>query len=103
MSDVVSVRQILRAPEEHSGWLYLPEPPWTLETQGVFADDDKDADPGDDPRPDVARVNDWQEVLDSDSIEDIVANAKGQIESPTLQQLFDAFVYYFENDAFIEF
>lgn len=103
MRNVVNVRQILQAPEEHSGWLYLPESQWTLDTQGIFAEYDKDADPADDPRPEVAKINGWQEVLDSDSIEDIVANAKDQLDSLTLEQLFDAFVYYFENDAFIEF
>jgi hypothetical protein len=103
VSNLVSVRQILQSPEEYSGWLYLPDPPWNLDTQGVFATDDKDADPTDDPRPDVAKNNDWQEVLDSASIEDIVANAKAQVGNPALPQLFDAFVYYFENDAFITF
>ena len=103
MSNLVRVRQVLQSPEEYSGWLYLPDPPWNLDTQGVFALDDKDADPADDPRPDVAKVNDWQEVLDSASIEDVVDNAKAQVVDPTPQQLFDAFVYYFENDAFIAF
>lgn len=103
MSELVSVRQILQSPEEYSGWLYLPDPPWNLDSRGVFAADDKDADPADDPRPDIAKANDWQEVLDSGSIEDIVTNAKAQIGNPSSQQLFDAFVYYFENDAFITF
>jgi hypothetical protein len=103
MSELVSVRQILQSPDEYSGWLYLPDPPWNLDTQGVFAEDDKDADPADDPRPNIAKINDWQEVLDSASIEDIVTNAKAQIGTATSQQLFDAFVYYFENDAFIAF
>jgi len=42
-------------------------------------------------------------VLDSTSIEDVVTNAKAQVGNPTQRQLFDAFVYYFENDAFIAF
>jgi len=49
VSNLVSVGQILQSPEEYSGWLYLPDPPWSLDTQGIFAVDDKDADPADDP------------------------------------------------------
>ncbi|MFJ4344791.1 hypothetical protein [Pseudomonas sp. NPDC089401] len=101
--DLVTLEQILQAPGHHAGWLYLPAQPWGLATQGVFALDDKDADPADDPTPQVARQNHWQEVLDSDTIEDIVANARAQIPNSTLQQLLEAFVYYVEQDAFIRF
>ncbi|WP_321575120.1 hypothetical protein [Burkholderia sp. BE17] len=103
MNRLVTIRQVLQNPGQHSGWLYLPETAWTLDTQGVFAEDDKDADPDADPRPEIARTNDWQEVLDVASIEDIVSNAVAQIENPTIEQLFEAFLYYFKNDAFITF
>ncbi|MBN3767638.1 hypothetical protein [Burkholderia sp. Ac-20365] len=103
MDHLFTIRQIFLNPQQHSGWLYLPDPPWDMNTQGVFADDDKDADPDADPRPEIAKTNDWQEVLDVASIEDIVSNAQAQIENPRIEQLFEAFVYYFENDAFIAF
>lgn len=103
MNRLVTIRQVLQNPEQHSGWLYLPETTWSLDTQGAFGEDDKDADPDADPRPEIARTNDWQEVLDVASIEDIVSNAAAQIDNPTIEQLFDAFLYYFENDAFITF
>jgi hypothetical protein len=100
---LVTIEQILLNPEQHSGWLYLPETTWDLDTQGVFAEDDKDADPDADPRPGIAKSEGWKEILDGASIEDVVANAKAQIVNPNIEQLFEAFLYYFENDAFITF
>lgn len=100
---LISIREVLQEPEMHSGWLYLPEQPWTLETQGVFVVDDKDVDPDEDLVPAIVQENNWQEVLDSDTIEDVVENAKAQVVSPTVSQLFEAFIYYVENDAFIDF
>jgi len=65
----------------------------------VFAPDTKDADEGD--IPEAATHNDWMVTLDSGTIEDIVANACDQVNEPTLDQLFEAFVFYYENDGFI--
>ena len=97
---VVSLRSILEEPASYSGWLYLPSPPWTLETQGVFAPYTKDAD--DSSIPEIARQNSWSITLDSDAIEGIVENTSDQIGNPTVDQLFEAFVFYFTNDAFID-
>ncbi|WP_455768441.1 DUF7716 domain-containing protein [Burkholderia cepacia] len=41
-------------------------------------------------------------TLDSDAIEGIVENTSDQIGNPTVDQLFEAFVFYFTNDAFID-
>ncbi|WP_258170584.1 DUF7716 domain-containing protein [Burkholderia cepacia] len=51
----------------------------------------------------IATQPGWQITLNSSTIEDIVINAHDQIDEPTLAQLFDAFVFYVENDAFILF
>lgn len=99
----VSIKKVLQEPQMHSGWLYLPEQPWTLETQGVFALDDKDVDLDENLVPAIAQESNWQEVLDSDTIEDVVENAKAQVLNPTISQVFEAFIYYVENDAFIDF
>jgi hypothetical protein len=41
-------------------------------------------------------------LLDKDLIQDVVTNLEGQLEySPSEDQLFKAFVFYIENDAFI--
>lgn len=97
--NVVTIRRILQDPSAFSGWLYLPSLPWTLQTEGVFAPDTKD--PDEEGIPEAAARNDWAVTLDSDTIEDIVANACEQVDEPTIDQLFEAFVFYHENDAFI--
>ncbi|MGC3029074.1 DUF7716 domain-containing protein [Burkholderia sp. DN3021] len=96
-----SLKHILEHPGDFSGWLCLPPMPWTLDTEGAFSDDTKDAD--EDTAPVIATQPGWQITLDSSTIEDIVINAHDQIDEPTLAQLFDAFVFYVENDAFILF
>ncbi|CAI8694041.1 hypothetical protein BTK96_004618 [Burkholderia pyrrocinia] len=97
----VSLKHILEHPGDFSGWLYLPPMPWTPDTEGAFSDDTKDAD--EDTAPVIATQPGWQITLNSSTIEDIVINAHDQIDEPTLAQLFDAFVFYVENDAFILF
>lgn len=42
-------------------------------------------------------------VLGITDVQDIVWNAKAQIPNATQQQLLDAFLYYFDHDAFIDF
>ncbi|UOB57130.1 hypothetical protein MRS60_02080 [Burkholderia pyrrocinia] len=97
----VSLKQVLETPGDFSGWLCLPPMPWTLDTEGAFSDDTKDAD--EHTAPVIATQPGWQITLNSSTIEDIVINAHDQIDEPTLAQLFDAFVFYVENDAFILF
>ncbi|VWD40668.1 hypothetical protein BLA39750_05354 [Burkholderia lata] len=96
----VSLKHILERPGDFSGWLYLPPMPWTPDTEGVFSDDAGD---GDIAVPAIARQSGWRITLDSATIEDIVINAHDQIDEPSLHQLFDAFVFYIDNDEFILF
>ncbi|KWE62664.1 hypothetical protein WL78_26570 [Burkholderia ubonensis] len=95
----VSLKRILEQPGDFSGWLYLPPTPWTLDTVGAFAPDTTD--PDEDTVPDIAKQPGWRITLDSATIESVVINAHEQVDDPGILQLFDAFVYYVENDAFI--
>ncbi|KVD13358.1 hypothetical protein [Burkholderia ubonensis] len=95
----VSLKRILEQPGDFSGWLYLPPTPWTLDTVGAFAPDTTD--PDEDTVPDIAKQPGWRIMLDSATIESVVINAHEQVDDPGILQLFDAFVYYVENDAFI--
>ncbi|KWB47022.1 hypothetical protein WL35_11475 [Burkholderia ubonensis] len=95
----VSLKRILEQPGDFSGWLYLPPTPWTLDTVGAFAADTTD--PDEDTVPDIAKQPGWRITLDSATIESVVINAHEQVDDPGILQLFDAFVYYVENDAFI--
>lgn len=97
--DVTTIRRILQDPSAISGWLYLPPLPWTLETEGAFVPYTKDDDEY--SIPEAAKRNDWAVTLDSNTIEDIVENACDQVSEPTIDQLFEAFAFYYQNDAFI--
>jgi len=94
-----SLKHILEHPGDFSGWLWLPPTPWTLGTEGAFTEsaDHTEADmlPATAPQPG------WRVTLNSATIEDIVINAHDQVDEPTVAQLFDAFVFYVDNDEFI--
>lgn len=104
MNDLVTIRQILNQENEYAGWLYLPPRPWTLDTKGIFVKKYKDADPeSNDHIPGFIVADGWDVVLDAAGIEDVIYNAEDQISDPTEEQLFRAFMFYVDNDAFIDF
>lgn len=104
MSQKVKICDILSQDDEYRGWFYLPPEPWSLETEGIFVEDDKDVEPGSDAHiPDIIKSEGWKVTLDEAGIEDVIFNAEAQIEDPTLEDLFSAFKFYLENDAFKEF
>ena len=37
------------------------------------------------------------------AVQQVVDNARQQLQNCSVEQLFDAFLYYYDNDAFIEF
>ncbi|WP_445081763.1 DUF7716 domain-containing protein [Snodgrassella alvi] len=43
------------------------------------------------------------ETLDGASIEDVIDYAKQQSENVSLEDLFKSFMFYYENDAFMDF
>lgn len=53
--------------------------------------------------PKQAKENGWIETLDGVAIEDLVENAKEQLGNASLNDLFRAFVFYYKNDAFLQF
>jgi len=104
--DLISIREILSSPENNAEWFYLPpdKHSWTLDTMGVFSLDAQNFTPeSDDFLPKQVKEEGWIEVLDGGTIEEIVANAKAQLGEPSLYDLFRAFIFYYENDAFINF
>ncbi|RQZ61083.1 hypothetical protein [Burkholderia sp. Bp9004] len=92
----VSLKHVLEHPGDFTGRLCLPPTPWTPDTSGVFFEDAKDG-----AVSDAATPPGWRVTLNSATIEDIVINAHDQVDEPSIAQLFDAFVYYVENDEFI--
>ncbi|UNL87566.1 DUF7716 domain-containing protein [Priestia koreensis] len=57
----------------------------------------------DDEIPKFARDNDFKYVLSIADVQDIVSNAQQQLIKCSELDLFNAFYYYFKNDAFISF
>ncbi|GKQ49103.1 hypothetical protein PSTH1771_28115 [Pseudomonas syringae pv. theae] len=82
-------------------WFYLPDTPWTLDTKGAFSLDSRDF-PSDskDYLPPQVLKDGWKEVLETSIIEDVISNVDEQLSEPTIDDYFDAFKFYYENDAF---
>ncbi len=45
----------------------------------------------------------WIEILDKASIEDVISYANNKTTNPTLEQLLEAMIIYYKNDAFLDF
>lgn len=85
-----------------NGWFYLPEPinQWTLETIGIFVDDEYGEE---EDQTQQLLDNGWVETLETTMIEDVIDNAKEQKEYLTPEDLFQAFIFFVDNDAFLSF
>lgn len=99
VATAASLKHILEHPGDFSGWLCLPPMPWTLDTEGAFIEDAEQAEA--DTPPATAPQPGWRVTLNSTTVEDIVINAHDQVDEPSVAQLFDAFVFYVDNDEFI--
>lgn len=104
---LISIREVLTSPENNpSEWFYLPpnKAAWNLDTQGIFSLNSSDFPPdSDDYLPKQAKEDGWLETLNGADIEDVVENVKEQLAQADISVLFEAFIFYYENDAFIEF
>jgi hypothetical protein len=74
---------------------------WKLDTQCAVLDPN-DCE-GDAEVPEFAAQNGLSYVLSVQQIQDIQANATAQRQGLTDQELFEAFLYYYDNDAYIKF
>lgn len=83
--------------------LYLSENEiWSENTKGAIMDPD-DVEFEEDEVPKFAMDNNLSYILDIGSIQDIVRNAFLQKDDCSVNDLFEAFKYYYKNDAFIVF
>lgn len=99
-----SIQAILSKPIPE-GWYCLPPDisDWSLSILGFFSEDSSQyPEDSDEYLPIEVRTQGWIVTLDNVSIEDIIINLNEQIENPSIEQLFEAFLFYYENDAFIE-
>lgn len=107
MMNLISIRDVLLHPEKNpSTWFYLPSNSheWGLDTKGIFSLDSYDFPPDSDEYiPKQVKTNGWIETLDRASIEDVIYYANDQFDNPSLDQLLKSFIFYYENDAFLDF
>ncbi|MCA9191116.1 MAG: hypothetical protein KDB03_05130 [Planctomycetales bacterium] len=86
-------------------WLYLPESgEWNLNSPCLLLEsreltDEEASDPEFDV-PEEAKRHQMQEVLYSEDVKDIVLNALSFNPSFEINEIYDAFMFYIENDAF---
>ncbi len=87
----------------YDGWLYLPQGPWTLVTEGIFLDQSVDAHPDEPFPPKILEPLQLKATLDAAGIEDVISYARQQREPCLLDDMLRSFVFYLENDAFLLF
>ncbi|WP_155736592.1 DUF7716 domain-containing protein [Variovorax paradoxus] len=99
----ISLKEAIEEIENFKGWLYLSPPPWSVESEGFFYSTDVDLLPVDEKKiRDEFEAQGWKSTVSKEDIEDIIENTKNQIEDPSIDQLFEAFNFFYENDAYIE-
>lgn len=104
MEKLMALRDILNHIEkfEWSDALFLPEDEtWSLDTQAAIIDPD-DVEDESDEVPKFARDNNFMYALDVQTIKGIIKNAYEQKAECTDEDLIEAFLYYYDNDAFKE-
>lgn len=87
---------------EWSDALFLPEDEvWNLDTEGLICDPN-DVENESDEVPQAAKEHNLIDALSIQDIQDIVYNAKQQKENVSIDELLEAYLYYYDNDAFVE-
>lgn len=83
--------------------LFLPDTVvWELGTKALICDPD-DVESEDDEIPQIAKEIGLPLSIGIQDIQQVVGHARRQVEDCSIEQLFEAFLYYYDNDAFIEF
>lgn len=104
MEELVELRKVLVSAESYS-WessLFLPDSMnWEIDSLCAVLNMDDLAD--DEEVPEFAVKNRLIYVLSIQEIQDIVRNAYSQRSNCVDKNLFEAFLYYYKNDAFIQF
>ncbi len=89
-----------------TAWVYLPaDRNWSLSSKcAILESEEVPPEHEDEPDagvPEFAKRNGLMRVLPVAVVQDIVTNARAQEPDATLEVLFEALEYYYENDAFL--
>lgn len=105
LNKIVKLREVLLNSEEFkwSDALFLINgEKWTLDSKcSVLDPDDVEDDADEEPR--FAIDNNLKYSLNMQEIQSVVDNANQQCDCCTESELLQAFLYYYDNDAFITF
>jgi hypothetical protein len=87
--------------------VYLPsDEKWQLGSRAAVLEEDEvlpeEEDEPDAGVPQFAKDNKLKEALQVSMVQSIVENSKAQISNISIEKLFEAFLYYYDNDAYID-
>jgi hypothetical protein len=90
-----------------TAWLYLPrDEKWSLNSNSVILESDEvPPEMEDEPEAGVplfAKQHNFVRVMPVASLQDVAINVQLQMPHATPEQLFEAFIFYYENDAYIK-
>ena len=101
-----TIREVLLNPTMNQCYFCLPpdKDKWSLDTIGKFTLDLRDLPPdSNEDLPEEVEKYGWIPTLSGADIESIVEVAKQELKNPSIEDLFESFIYYFEHDAFREY
>src|SRR4051794_9206667 len=82
--------------------LFLPmDEAWTLDTPSIVTDLDAINDPASEAINADGRT--YQYALGIDTLIDVIVNAREQAKNVSRDEILEAFLYYYDHDAFIAF
>jgi hypothetical protein len=109
MVGLTLLRSVLEHPDDldEGAWLYLPaKEKWTLDSpSAVLRSEEVPPELEDDPEagiPEFAKANTLMQALPIGTVKEIVNNARLQRPDVDLPTLFEAFLYFYDRDAFKE-
>jgi hypothetical protein len=78
-------------------FVYLPmDEPWSLSTKCALLEcSDIDG------NPEFAEEHGLEYAIGADAIQSVAHNLKAQVPNPTERQLLEAFLFYYDNDAYL--
>ena len=106
---IISLKDVLLGISEmpSKSWVYLPaDKKWNLDSRcAVLESEEVPPDLEDEPDagvPEFAKLNALIQVLPVTVMQDILANVRLQKNSASVDELFQAFLFYYKHDAFIK-
>jgi hypothetical protein len=106
---LVRLREVLEKPDDldEKAWLYLPAArKWDLDSDcAILRSEEVPPEMEDDPDagvPVFAKANGLTQALPTATVKEIVANARLQRAEVDLPTLLEAFIYFYDHDAFLQ-